>query len=103
MVEPQIAIGKAEIYDSFFEETTDKRNQIKLWNDYLNYAKELYEKVTETKFTEEHIKKSQIKLDGKYYIFESEQVNSTANILRLYNDLLQNGEPLLYQKMTNGE
>lgn len=102
MVEPQIAIGKAEIYDSFFEETTDKRNQIKLWNDYLNYAKELYEKVTETKFTEEHIKKSQIKLDGKYYIFESEQVNSTANILRLYNDLLQNGEPLLYQKMTNG-
>lgn len=38
MVEPQIAIGKAEIYDSFFEETKDKRNQ--LWNDYLNYAKE---------------------------------------------------------------
>ena len=102
MIEPQIAIGKAETYDSFFEETTDKRNQIKSWNDYLNYAKELYEKVTETGFSEESIKKSGIKLDGKYYIFESEQINSTVNILQLYNDLLHNEEPLLYQRMTNG-
>lgn len=102
MVEPQIAIGKAEIYDSFFEETTDKRNQIKSWNDYLNYAKELYEKVTKTHFTAESIKEAEIKLDGKYYIFESNQINSTVNILGLYNDLLQNEEPLLYQKMTNG-
>lgn len=100
MIEPQIAIGKAEIYDTFFEETTNKRNQIKSWNDYLNYAKELYEKVTETKFTERYVK--EIKLDGKYYIFESEQINSTVNILRLYNDLLKNEEPLLYAKMTNG-
>lgn len=102
MVEPQVSIGNAETYDIFWEETTDQRNQIKSWNEYLDYAKELYEKVTKTDFIEKVLKESEIKLDGKYYIFESEQINSTGNILRLYNDLLKNKEPLLYQKMTNG-
>lgn len=31
MVETQIAIGKAEDYDIFLEESTDKRNQIDTW------------------------------------------------------------------------
>lgn len=103
MIEPQISLGKVEVYDKFLEETTDKRNQICLWIDYVNYARKLYEKTVGINFFDNYIEKTKTKLDGKFYIFENEQVNSTTYITKLYNDLLNAEEPLLYSNVTNGK
>lgn len=103
MIEPQIAIGSAADYDVFWEETTDQRNQINSWEKYLAYAINMYNRITKSEFREDYLERQQIKTDGKFYIFEDATVNSTFNILQLYNELLQNQENLLYSRMTNGE
>lgn len=40
MVEPQIAVGKEKDYDVFLENSIDKKNQIEIWSDYLEYSYE---------------------------------------------------------------
>lgn len=102
MVEPQIAIGKSEEYDNFLEESTDKRNQIDSWDKYLNYAIEMFEYVTKSIFFEDLLTEQQIKTDGKFYIFEDEDVNASFHLVQLYNHLLNDDETKLYTKITSG-
>lgn len=102
MIEPQIAIGTTEEYDEFWEETTDQRNQINSWQKYLQYAKDMYNKVTGANYEDNYIGEKQIKTDVKFYIFEDDTVKATAQIEKLYNELLKNDETLLYSRMTNG-
>ncbi len=51
MIDPQISIGSIRVYDLFFETTTDVRNQIDSWKDYLIYAVDLFEFVTNSPFS----------------------------------------------------
>lgn len=102
MIEPQIAVGKAEDYDIFLEESTDKRNQIDSWKKYLEYAIEMFESVTKSNFFANILDGQQIRTDGKYYAFEDETVNSTFHLMQLYNHLLVDAETKLYSKITNG-
>ena len=67
MEEPLIAVGDVEKYDEFLECTTNERYQLNSWQDYLTYAIELYEFVTETPFENNYIRNGNVlaKLDGK--------------------------------------
>lgn len=103
MVEPQIAVGRVAVYDEFLENTTDARNQIDSWGEYLNYAVEMYEKVTRSKFEDDILVDTGIETDGKFYAFEDETINATFHIMQLYNHLLVNEETKLYSKITNGK
>ncbi|MCQ4636103.1 DEAD/DEAH box helicase [Anaerovorax odorimutans] len=105
MEEPVLAIGDAAVYDAFFEETTDERNQICSWKTYLNYAKHLYEFVTKARFDQQVLLCGEeiVKTDGKYYLFEDRTINTTFHILQLYNHLLKSKENKLYSKLTSGE
>ena len=89
MVEPQIAVGKEKDYDVFLENSIDKKNQIELWSDYLEYSKEMYEAVTHSKFSDIYIGENRIETDGKFYIFFDDIVNATIHLKQVYNDLLE--------------
>lgn len=103
MVEPQIAVGRVDVYDEFLENTTDVRNQIDSWSEYLNYTVEMYEKVVQSKFADDILFDKGIETDGKFYVFEDETINATFHIMQLYNHLLENEETKLYSKITNGK
>lgn len=103
MLEEQLALGTCADYDKFLEQSTAKRNLLDSWGDYFDYAKELYEEVTKSKFSEEILPNQKIKTDGKFYIFKDPIVNATYHIINLYNNLLSTPIlPLLYSKLTNG-
>lgn len=78
MVEPQIAVGKEKDYDVFLENSIDKKNQIELWSDYLEYSKEMYEVVTHSKFSDIYIGENRIETDGN--IETSMRINNTNKI-----------------------
>lgn len=106
MIERTLSIGTMAAYDEFLEITTDVRNQIDSWKKYLDYAKKFFNHVNATDFENEFIycNGKKIKTDGKFYIFEDETVNAVAHILELYNHILRDDrEPLLYEKITNGQ
>lgn len=94
MIAPVISIGKEETYDTYLEKTTDSRNKIELWHDYLKYAMDLYNNVCEANFSYE----------DNCFIFKDERINSTYHILNLYNDIIKNwgnfqGKLLLYKRL----
>lgn len=105
MEDPQIAVGDSEKYDEYLEITTDIRNQIDSWDKYFEYAKNMYEYVTNTHFEDQYInsENEKIKLDGKYYMFLDDTINATFHVMQLYNELLKNNENKLYSKLTNGK
>lgn len=103
MIEPQIAIGKAEDYDIFLEESTDKRNQIDSWGNYLEYCIEMYEFITKSKFSEDLLVEQQIQTDGKFYVFKDETIGSTCHLMNLYNHLIVGNETKLYSRITSGD
>lgn len=105
MVDAQVTVGNVDKVDEYLENTTDKRNQIKNWKDYLLYAQKLYEHVTWSMFYDAYLHwgTEVIHMEQKCYIFPDETVNAIGNILRLYNYLLVNDENLLYAKLTNGK
>lgn len=105
MEDPQIAVGDSEKYDEYLEITTDIRNQIDSWDKYFEYAKNMYEYVTNSHFEDQYInsENEKIKLDGKYYMFLDDTINATYHVLQLYNELLKNNENKLYSKLTNGK
>lgn len=102
MIEEELSIGTINDYDTFLEVSTDKRNQIDSWGKYLNYAKEMYEFVTKTNFSETFLPSKQIKTDGNFYIFKDPIINASYHLLELYNHLIDNPKVPLYTKITNG-
>lgn len=100
MIDALFVIGESSRFDEFLENTTVQRNQIKTWRDYLLYAKELYEYVTEIKFCENPYEKYKIRFDNKFYIFEYKKIDSISNLLSAYNLLRDDEEPNLYRKIT---
>lgn len=105
MEDPLIAVGDVEKYDEFLECTTNERYQLNSWQDYVTYALELYEFVTETPFKNNCIRNGNelAKTDGKYYLFQDPTVNASFYILQLYNALIKNRANSLYDRITNGK
>lgn len=105
MIDPLLDVGDSGKYDEFLEQTTNKRCQLKLWKDYLSYAIEFYEAVTETSFKNNNSsnENNSVRTDGNYYIFEDSTVNASGSILQLYDALEKNGGNQLYDTITNGK
>lgn len=105
MEDAQLTVGDIDKLDRYLEKTTDIRNKIESWKDYYDYAKKMYEAVTGEEYSSYQVKgkPSEMKTDGKCYIFADDTVNSVGAILQLYNFIMQSKENLLYKKMTGGE
>lgn len=105
VVDSDLAIGKMEKYDEFLDKMTSVRHEMENWGQYVQYAKDMYEVVTNCSFDEEYVNSGDkpIKLENKYYIFEDKMVHAIRNIMNLYNDLREQPENKLYQKLTNGK
>ncbi|XZH88387.1 AAA domain-containing protein [Clostridium perfringens] len=94
IVEPQLSLGNIDDVDKFLASTTDKREKLKSWSEYINYIKEFYKEVTKYNFDENCIKKddSNILFENNIYIILDNTVNATLSIEQLYNDILINKE-----------
>lgn len=90
MIEPQLSLGKIDDVDEFLSSTTDKREKITNWSEYINYIKEFYKAVIKYDFDEECIKKSDsnIMFENNIYIILDNTINATNSIEQLYDDIL---------------
>jgi hypothetical protein len=106
MMEPELSIGSEKDYDQYLESTIAEKNQIDSWEKYLDYAKQMYEAVSKSKFDEDEITihENRIETDGRYYIFADKTVHATFHIQKLYDHLLKDAETdkPLYSKLTDG-
>lgn len=106
MIEPKLAVGSASDVDSYISDHVDQVQLIRTWADYLSFVKEFYENITSSKFEdisitneEEH---TQIELETNMYLFIDNTVNSTFNIMRLYNHILEDSQAKpLYDTFTS--
>lgn len=85
MEDGQLIIGDVDEVDAYLEKTTDERNKIETWHDYLTYAKNMYNEVSGSDYNDDFVMcgLDRVKTDGKCYIFADETVNAISNILRL--------------------
>lgn len=103
-VEKTLSIGEMDNYDAFLSNHTSQREQIETWQDYLQYAKDMYFSVTQTKEGDNFLwcGEKKLSLDEKVYIFIDQSMNTTKHILQLYDDMLNlNKENALYARLTN--
>ncbi|WP_438496807.1 DEAD/DEAH box helicase [Paenibacillus sp. IHBB 3054] len=106
MIEPKLAIGSASDVDSYISDHVDQVQLIRTWADYLSFVKEFYEKITSSEFEDSSItneeEHTQIELEKNMYLFIDNTVNSTFNIMRLYNHLLEDPQAKpLYDTFTS--
>ena len=98
MIEPKLAIGQADEVDAFMSNHVDRIEKIKSWIDYSAFFKDLYQSVTESDFGKKVIRNLDPKdpffeLENNMYLFIDKTVYSTCHILRLYNELKNDGSP----------
>ncbi|WP_195469431.1 AAA domain-containing protein [Clostridium sp. D43t1_170807_H7] len=101
MLEPQLSLGEIDDVDKFLSTTTDKREKLQSWSDYINYIKNFYKEVIKYNFDENCIKKDDLKImfEESIYIILDNTANATFNIEQLYNDILINKKSKpLYEK-----
>lgn len=96
MIEPILSIGNKKEYDRYMSDSIGQIHNIKNWNDYITFVKELYENVTGSRFESEFIK--DIELENQVYILKDNTINATGGILDIYDDLLKQDKKLkLYE------
>lgn len=98
MLEPKLAIGKAEAVDNFISNHIDRIEKIKLWSDYADFFIKFYESVTESKYNQNRIRNLDSKepffeLEKHVYVFLDKTVCSTFYIMNLYNHLKEDDQP----------
>ncbi|OEF96562.1 AAA domain-containing protein [Desulfuribacillus alkaliarsenatis] len=104
MIEPKLAIGKAESVDSFMSNHVAEISKINSWKSYIVFTKKLYEFVAESAFENNEVRsldtqESNLELDKNVYIFIDKSINSTYHIMKLYNHISNNhSEKKLYEK-----
>lgn len=102
MVEPKLAIGDAEAVDNFMSNHVDRIEKMNTWSEYATFFMDFYESVTESEFRQNTIRNLDAKepffeLENNVYIFIDKTVNSTFQILNLYNHLQEDEQPkMLY-------
>lgn len=96
MIEKILSIGTLKDYNNFMEKSVGRINKIDSWKEYIDFARNLYEFVTKTKFDEDHIK--EFELDPQVYILKDDTIDATRSIMQLYDELLDNyKESKLYE------
>lgn len=98
MVEPNLAVGIVDSVDDFISSHVDQVELIKNWTDYYHYFSEFYENVTHSPFNEDFINNMDkqepiFRLEKSSYIFIDKKINSTRQIINLYNELLIDESP----------
>ena len=103
IIEEELAIGYLKDFDEFMSEHYQSLKNNLNWQSYINFAKDMYEQVTDTKLTENIVK--DIELEQKVYIIKDDTINATANILKLYDNLLSSNlnHHRLYQNFIKQE
>ena len=102
IIEKELAIGYLKDSDEFMSEHFQSLKNNLNWQSYINFAKDMYEQVTDTKLTENIVK--DIELEQKVYIIKDDTINA-ANILKLYDNLLSSNlnHHRLYQNFIKQE
>ncbi|AWB46067.1 DNA helicase [Paenibacillus sp. CAA11] len=109
MVEPKLSIGYVDEVDQFISSHVDQKEQIKTWSDYAAYLRDFYESVTKVGFEDNALPNmedgdSPVELEQKVYLVLDPTVNTTRQIMDLYNELLQNKDPKpLYEQFMSIE
>lgn len=101
MIEPQLSLGKVDDVDKFLSDTTDKREKLESWNDYVNYIKEFYAEVTKFEFDKNYIERDDLNIsfEENVYIVLDDMVNASFQVEQLYSDILINNQDKpLYEK-----
>ncbi len=98
MVEPKLAIGKADAVDNFMSNNVAQIRKIKKWDDYVKFFKQLFEAVADSPFGHNKVrnmdeKESSFELENNMFIFLDKTINSTFHIMNLYNHLLEDEQP----------
>lgn len=102
MVEPKLSVGKNKKYDQFLSDSIGRVHKIKSWNDYITFAKDLYEDVTDNDFMSDTINDTE--LEKQVYIIKDNTINAIRPILDVYEDLLmKNFSSKLYQNFIDIE
>lgn len=86
MIEPILSMGHYEDYDNYMSESTGRIYKIKNWEDYINFAKDIYENVTQARFSECNL--SGTELDKYVYIFKDDTIKATKAIMNLYDNII---------------
>ncbi|WP_017416607.1 AAA domain-containing protein [Clostridium tunisiense] len=86
MIESKLAMGHYKDYDNYMSESTGRIYKIKSWEDYINFAKDIYENVTQARFLECNL--SDTELDKYVYVFKDDTINATKAILKLYDNII---------------
>lgn len=104
MCEKVLSFGKMSDMDSYYDVTDSDRSQIKSWCDYLEYARNLFSKVTNNDYYDDIFARDgkKYRFDGKYYVFLNDRVIASQHIIALYDFILDNKENRLYEKFTGG-
>ncbi|WYQ42313.1 AAA domain-containing protein [Bacillus sp. FSL W7-1321] len=103
IIDEELAIGYVNDFDEFMSNHYQRLENDLTWKSYFEFAKDMYETVTENGITSNLVK--EIELETNVYIIKDGSVNATRHILKLYDHLLS-GEPdhlLLYQNFINQE
>lgn len=91
MIDPQLSLGKSDDVDIFLSKTTDQREKLCSWSDYVNYVKDFYQNVTKLKFDNSYVsEEKEEEFEEKIYIIIDETINSSFHVEKLYNDILNN-------------
>ncbi|MEW5596906.1 AAA domain-containing protein [Peribacillus frigoritolerans] len=86
IIEEDLAVGKLKDYDEFISNNFQRINSDLTWETYFKFAKDMYEQITDSKFTDLTIR--DIELEKNVYIIKDESINATGSILSLYDHLL---------------
>ncbi|MDU1412545.1 MAG: AAA domain-containing protein [Clostridium sp.] len=86
MIEPILSIGNYKDYDNYMSESIGRIHKIESWQDYINFAKDIYENVTKAKFSECNLLDTE--LDKHIYILKDNTINATTAILKLYDNII---------------
>ncbi len=86
MIEPILSMGNYKDYDNYMSESIGRIHKIESWQDYINFAKDIYENVTKAKFSEFNLLDTE--LDKHIYILKDDTINATTAILKLYDNII---------------
>ncbi|AJO16979.1 AAA domain-containing protein [Bacillus paralicheniformis] len=101
IIDEELAIGYVNDFDEYMSNNYQRLESNLTWKSYFEFAKDMYESVTETEITSNTVK--EIELEKNVYIFKDDSINATRNILKLYDHLLssQPNHLQLYQNFIN--
>ncbi len=88
IIDQDLAVGHLDEFNEFMSNNFQRLKRNLNWNNYVGFAKDMYETVTDTEFTSLSVKG--IELEQNVYVIKDNVINATGHILKLYDHLLAN-------------